>query len=203
MTSLKKISTCTILHMTGGGFRAFITLRRVTVRKKNVIVWLEFEVAYYDATVQHFSHSSGELPSFFKTLILKFENLNLHDKQHLLAIWILAEWGILVEPSNNESYSFGAACFYGVSSIVGYLMPYPTFTYLLNIWFVNTFCRYTQFNMQTVLFLTIQFSISRNIKRFQVLLCITNNSIKYLGYLHKVKFTYSWMIKSFYFQQLN
>ena len=29
-----------------------------------------------------------------------------------------------------------------------------------NIWFVNIFCRYTQLNDQTVLFLTIQFSIS-------------------------------------------
>ncbi len=40
-------------------------------------------------------------------------------------------------------------------------MPNPVFTYTLNIWFVNTCCRYTQQNDQTVLILTIQFSISQ------------------------------------------
>ena len=34
--------------------------------------------------------------------------------------------------------------FYGISTIVGYLMPNSVFTYVLNIWFVNTFCRYTE-----------------------------------------------------------
>ena len=31
--------------------------------------------------------------------------------------------------------------------------------YILNIWFVNTFCRYT--DDQTILFLTIQFGLSQ------------------------------------------
>ena len=35
-------------------------------------------------------------------------------------------------------------------------IPNPVFTYILNMWFVNTFCRYTQLNDQTVLVLTIQ-----------------------------------------------
>ena len=62
--------------------------------------------------------------------------------------------------------------FYGISNIVGYLMPILVYTYILNIWFVNTFCRYTQLNDQTVLFLTIQSSIKHlfnhglNIKQF-------------------------------------
>ncbi len=58
-------------------------------------------------------------------------------------------------------------------------MPSPVFTYILNMWFVNTFCRYTQLNDQSDVFLTIQFSISQQRKWFQVLLCITNNSIKH------------------------
>ena len=29
--------------------------------------------------------------------------------------------------------------FSGISTIVGYLMPNPVFTYILNIWFVNIF----------------------------------------------------------------
>ena len=35
------------------------------------------------------------------------------------------------------------------------------FTYIFNIWFANSFCRYTQLNDQTVLFLMIQFYISQ------------------------------------------
>ena len=33
----------------------------------------------------------------------------------------------------------GLVWFYGISTIVGYLMPDPVFTYMLNIWFVNAF----------------------------------------------------------------
>ena len=57
-------------------------------------------------------------------------------------------------------YTWYLVWFYGISTIVGYLMPNTVFTYTLNIWFVNTFCRYTQLNNQSVLFLTIQFSKS-------------------------------------------
>ena len=44
----------------------------------------------------------------------------------------------------------------GISTIVGYVMPNPVFTYMLNMWYVNRFCSYTQLNDQT-----IQFSISQ------------------------------------------
>ena len=73
-------------------------------------------------------------------------------------------------------FFFGLVWFYGISTIVGYLMLNPVFTYIWNIWFVNTFCRYTQLNHQTILFLTIQVSIS------QKMLCITNSSIKYQSF---------------------
>ena len=66
-----------------------------------------------------------------------------HDKELSLLIW------------------FGLV--YGIWTIVGYFMPNPVFIYIyiLDIWFVNTFCRYTQLNDQTVLYLTIWFSISQ------------------------------------------
>ena len=54
--------------------------------------------------------------------------------------------------------------FYGISIIVTYLMPNPLYTYILNVWFVNLFRRYTMLNDQTVLFLTIQFSLSQQSK---------------------------------------
>ena len=50
--------------------------------------------------------------------------------------------------------------FYGQVTIVHYLMPNSVFTHIFNIWLVNTFCRYSQLNDQTVLFQTIQLSIN-------------------------------------------
>ena len=55
----------------------------------------------------------------------------------------------------------GLVWLYGISSIVGYLIPNPIFKYILNIWFANSFCRYTELNDQTVLFQTIQLSMSQ------------------------------------------
>ena len=52
-------------------------------------------------------------------------------------------------------YVFGLVWFYDISTIVGYFIPNSLFMNVLNIWFVNTFCRYTQLNDQTFLFLTI------------------------------------------------
>ena len=36
---------------------------------------------------------------------------------------------------------FGLIGFYGISNTVDYLMPNPVYTYILNIWFLNIFCR--------------------------------------------------------------
>ena len=55
--------------------------------------------------------------------------------------------------------------FYGISTIAGYLIPNPVFTYILNM-FVNTFSG-TQLKDQTVLFLTIPFSINYQNEWFQ------------------------------------
>ena len=69
-------------------------------------------------------------------------------------------------------YLFGLLWFYGISNIVGYLIPNPFFIYVLDICYVNTFGRYMQINDQAVLFLTNPFSISRlfalslNVKQF-------------------------------------
>ena len=35
----------------------------------------------------------------------------------------------------------GLAVFYSISTIIGYLMPNPVYTYILNTWFENTFSR--------------------------------------------------------------
>ena len=43
---------------------------------------------------------------------------------------------------------------------IGYLVPNPVYTYILNVWFVNTFSD-TQLNDQTVLFVIIQVSLSK------------------------------------------
>ena len=56
---------------------------------------------------------------------------------------------------------FGLVWFYGPSTIIGYLMPNPVFTYILDIRFVKTFGRYIELNDQTVLLQTIQFGMSQ------------------------------------------
>ena len=54
--------------------------------------------------------------------------------------------------------------FYGISTIVGYLMP-------------NSFHKYKWFYFK-------QFSSVNKVKWFQVLLCITNNSIKHQSFVY-------------------
>ena len=58
--------------------------------------------------------------------------------------------------------SEGLVGFYSISTIANYLMSNPVFTYISNISFVYTFCKDTRLNDQTVLFLTIQFTVSQN-----------------------------------------
>ena len=76
----------------------------------------------------------------------------------------------------------------GISTIVGYLTLNPVFTYLFDIWIVNTFCRYTQLKDQAVLFLTIQFSISQQSYMVPsiviIVSIITNNSIKHQPFVY-------------------
>ena len=70
--------------------------------------------------------------------------------------------------------------FFGISTIFGYFMPSPVFTYIYIKYVIcNTVCKYTLLNDQAVLFLTIQFIISQQNKCSHVLLCLNNNSVKY------------------------
>ena len=72
---------------------------------------------------------------------------------------MLSEWFDDDEEDDEYIYMIiGLVWLYGTSTIVTYLMPNPVLTYRVNIWFVNTFCRYTPLYDQTVLFLIIQFS---------------------------------------------
>ena len=42
----------------------------------------------------------------------------------------------------SQPIGLGLVWFYDISTTKGYLMPNPVFTYISNIWFVNTFYRY-------------------------------------------------------------
>ena len=71
---------------------------------------------------------------------------------------------------------FGLVWFYSISNNVDYLMPNPFYTYTLNIWFVKIFW---------FLFLNEPKQIPLHlIKWFQVLLCITNKSIKCQSFVY-------------------
>ena len=88
---------------------------------------------------------------------------------------------------------FGLVWFNGISTIVCHLIPNPILTHALNTWFANTFCWYKQLSNQSVLFLTIQFSIIKvkrycyvqltillNISHLFINSSISSNSIKYM-----------------------
>ena len=64
-------------------------------------------------------------------------------------------------PDLDTVKAYDLDVFYGISTLVYYLIPNPVFTYILKVWFVNIFCRDTYLNDQTVLFLTIQFSVNQ------------------------------------------
>ena len=73
--------------------------------------------------------------------------LPFNDKQVPASTWRLIGW--LVE-------------LYGLSTVVAYLMPNPIFTYILNIWFENTFGRHTFNNVCLSNVFTNQSSITNN-----------------------------------------
>ena len=53
-------------------------------------------------------------------------------------LWLLIKLEKIIQISVLVSvYLFG---FYGISVLVGYLIPNLFYTWILNIWFVNTFC---------------------------------------------------------------
>ena len=74
---------------------------------------------------------------------------------------------------------FGLVWFYSISNAADYLMLNPVFTYILNIWFVNTFYWHTQLNDKQFYFEQFNLAYVNKVKLFQVLLCITNYSIKH------------------------
>ena len=62
--------------------------------------------------------------------------------------------------SNNiVNFQESTIILYSCTKKSGNLLKAPPIS-ILNIWFINTFCRYTQITDHTVLFLTIQFTIS-------------------------------------------
>ena len=93
-------------------------------------------------------------------------------------VWFGLVWFGLVP---NQSL-FGLVWFYAIPIIVGYLMPNPVFTYIPNIWFLNTFFKYTQLNNQTIFILTIQFRINWSITmyhyQFNLTSVICSNTVK-------------------------
>ena len=51
--------------------------------------------------------------------------------------------GNLLNVPRIKYFGFGFVWFYGISTFVDYLMLNPVFTYILDVWFVEAFGRYT------------------------------------------------------------
>ena len=95
-----------------------------------------------------------------------FEQLDIINNSHTTVIPILWRESVV-----TFGFGFGLVWFSDISTILGYLMSNPVFTYISNILFVNIF-RYAQLNKLTVLFKTIQlimsylFARNLNVKQF-------------------------------------
>ena len=48
--------------------------------KVNVIAWLEFELAYFEAAIQHVSHYTTKIDLYFLTIIILLKNTNSEQK---------------------------------------------------------------------------------------------------------------------------
>ena len=68
--------------------------------------------------------------------------------------------------------SFTMVWFYGISTILDYIMPTHVYTYILNIYDLSAHFVDKVFKWDWAYFL-------HTVKWFQVLLCLTNNSIKH------------------------
>ena len=87
---------------------------------------------------------------------------------------------------------FALLCFYGMLTIVGFLISNAVLTYRLDVWFVNTFCWHKQLNDQTVLFVTIQFSISQQSQMVpSIVMYHKQFNLTSIICLHAVKWSYS------------
>ena len=88
--------------------------------------------------------SSNELSSRYQRIYVNKTN-EIHKRLNLLRLrWFLRGWVVGFDPSwrvlieRNKSvcgwpYIYSLVWFYGISTIVGYLMPNPFYTYILNI----------------------------------------------------------------------
>ena len=117
-----------------------------------------------DGILDRFSQAllyKSDFKLFFKTLkpFVRMTEIIQFTPRSQIDLGVISCHSYQVDPM--VLIKFGLIWFYGISTIVGYFMPNLVFTYILDIWFVNTFYRYTQLNDQTVLFLIIQFSMSQ------------------------------------------
>ena len=104
------------------------TLLKSIYPKLNVIAQQEFELAHYAVVVQHVSHYTTGTSSFtirIRTGLLCWSSIAyqplLFNAESSIYIYIKYIW-------------FGWVGFYGISTIVGYLMSNPLYTYILNIY---------------------------------------------------------------------
>ena len=67
------------------GIRWFNTFTKVISPKVNTIAWLEFELAYFEAAVQHFSHYATGIPPVFKLILVYLLACGIY-KEHLLIV---------------------------------------------------------------------------------------------------------------------
>ena len=114
--------------------------------------------------------------------------------------WILKVLNILKISAIIITFlkEIGLVRFYGISTIVGYLMPNPLYTYIKYIWFVNTYSwKHFKWVWHTVKWFQILQCISNNLSRYQSFVCsqLNNQTVLFL--------TIQYIISYFFAHSLN
>ena len=59
-----------------------------------------------------------------------FQSSRVSPQKYLLIHYIDISWTILHQKKKNKKHLIGLFWFYGISNIIGYLIPNPVFTYI-------------------------------------------------------------------------
>ena len=84
---------------------------------------------------------------------------------------------------------FGLVGFYAISTIVGYLMPNPFYKYIYIFFHMVKWFRLFLSNTNNSIY--NRSLVGKQFNVFQVLLCITNNSIKHQSFVYTIKWSNS------------
>ena len=71
--------------------RGVIPFSKSIIPKLNIIAWLEYDLVYFEAVVQHFSHYTTEMPSYFTSVKSMKGQIELLTSTRVLNVTVIFE----------------------------------------------------------------------------------------------------------------